>query len=266
MRFWSQNLNEKSGDIVGSMIRAGRAALYITDRASVRAEWSLWSRLRILGVALDLAQGDDTVVQIGLHFWWAHVWLSFDYWKWQQWLSNKIRRRDQKYGNGRALGLELGSDLTLRLSLWEDPMEWRKVDPAWWKLSINLPDFFLGQPAYSERNLRTERISVPMPEGIYNGTARFFESTWKRSRWPWPTRMVRADIKMDVPVGVPGKGENSWDLDDDAVFSMTTQATNATEAAAAIFNSVMRTRSKYGSKDWLPQGMKRMAVVEEAAL
>lgn len=141
---------------------------------------------------------------------------------------------------------------TLCLDLWNNTMESSNTDPWWWKISINPADILLGRHKYTTRDLSTERVEVPMPEAPYPASVRIFESTWQRPRWPWPRRMVRAEITPDTPIPLPGKGENSWDQDDDATHSLTCHATTAQAAAETLRASVMRDRVRYGSTAWVP--------------
>lgn len=92
-----------------------------------------------------------------------------------------------------------------------------------------------------------------MPEHPYPATVRLFESTWKRPRWPFARRMVRAEIEVEGGIPHPGKGENSWDCDDDATYSLTCQARTAEDAVAKLVGSVLRDRRNYGGRSWRPR-------------
>jgi hypothetical protein len=95
---------------------------------------------------------------------------------------------------------------------------------------------------------------VPMPEGNYPCTVTLERETWGRKRWPWTrTTQTRADIEMHVPVPHPGKGENSWDCDDDALYSMCGPFGSIGAATTAVAGSVMRSRERYGNgQAWTP--------------
>lgn len=108
--------------------------------------------------------------------------------------------------------------------------------------------------------LRTEPITegepavVPMPEGNYPCRVTLKTSTYGRARWPWSRRArPTAEVEMDVPVPEPGKGENSWDIDDDACHSLSGPYRSISEATAAVASTVMRQRERYGSgQRWEP--------------
>jgi len=90
-------------------------------------------------------------------------------------------------------------------------------------------------------------------DGCYPATVRFFESTWKRPRWPWSKKIVRADIYPDTPIPYPGKGENSWDCDEDATHSMMTAEETELGAVVAMVESVLRSRYRHGGLSWRPK-------------
>lgn len=130
-------------------------------------------------------------------------------------------------------------------------MSWSSKDPKWWRIRFNIPDTLLGPSKYTNRDLAFYRVNVMMPEGPYPSTVRVFESTWQRPRWPWPTRMVRSDLTPDYPIPEPGKGENSWDMDDDALYAITVPVASPEQAAIQAAESVMKKRIKYGfSTEW----------------
>jgi hypothetical protein len=254
MRFSSQNLNDKVGGEKGSMWREGRCWWYLDGNANksaekvVRFSWAMWSNLNTIGIKLDLATWDD-VFSIGFHFWKVHFWFGFEYWKLQQWLSKKIKRSNQAYGNGRVIGLECYSG-HIWINLWQDPMESRSVDPWWWHFSFDVMKVF-GKVNYSEQTIEERQITIPMPEKAYNATARLFVSVWKRPLG-FERRLKRIEIK--IPDGIPfeGKGENSWDLGQDATFGITCPANSIPEGVGHLVGSVLKDRVKNGGwNDWV---------------
>jgi hypothetical protein len=120
-------------------------------------------------------------------------------------------------------------------------------------ISFHLADFFFGLAQYTTIDLSTSQGMVILPEGAYPVNVRIFESTWKRPRWPRPVKMIRADVEaVDQQHGIPshaGKGENSWDLEDDALFSMTLPVSTPEEALKRVADSILRDRQKYGMPD-----------------
>lgn len=145
---------------------------------------------------------------------------------------------------------------TLRLEVWGREWEYRNRDPWWIRgVSVDLRDLVLGRPKYSTREVAAIRpILIPMPEGAYRGTCAIEEATWKRPRWP-ARRLLRADVKMEEPVPIPGKGENSWDCGEDAIHGMCCPASTVPEAIAEVVKSALSTRERHGGRNWRPQAV-----------
>jgi hypothetical protein len=126
----------------------------------------------------------------------------------------------------------------------------------------NLKDIVLGRAKYTEGDGEQEARTVHLAEGAYTlGLSRNL-STWKRPRWPVATRsesynwevISGPDGRKGLPV--PGKGENSYDCDEDAVSAGSIQARNADEAAGKVIGMVMRDRARRAGPDWMPEPAK----------
>jgi len=221
---------------------------------------SVWLHKRdCFWIHLDL-DGDNDAGQITLAItvpWLFSLYLWIHYWPLHKilpgkWVDSRCRPGTKfKMATPREIGLFIG-DGRVSLSLWHNPNDWSRDDPWWWEFTVHPIDFLLGRSKYSERNLSMHDDTLRMPEGYYDVKIRMFESTWKRSRWPWHRRMVRAEIECYEPIPVPGKGENSWDLDDDAVHSMTCLARTPEDAMNQLIASIYRDRERYGGIEWLP--------------
>lgn len=133
---------------------------------------------------------------------------------------------------------------------------WNRMQlwPGWhFTFDPRLTDKILGKRKYESRTEEEVRTVVPMPEGNYPAMVKLNVDTWTRARWPWSRKVLRrADVKMDVPIPVPGKGENAWDIDDDAVFSQYGVARNVAEAVSHVVRSALDSRERHGGKDWVP--------------
>lgn len=112
-------------------------------------------------------------------------------------------------------------------------------------------DRLLGRAECVTTTGKPEPVIVPMPEGNYPAMIREERRVWKRKRWPWPSK-TRRDywVEMDVAIPVPGKGENSWDCDDDAVHA--TGRSTPHDAVANVTRAALRDRANYGSPNWVP--------------
>lgn len=143
-------------------------------------------------------------------------------------------------------GFRLASLPWSRAALW----------PGWHgRLRPRLRDRALGKLEHSEDELRVVETVIPMPEGNYPATVRLTRAMWRRRRWPLSRRVVlRGHVEMKVPIPVPGKGENSWDIDDDAHYGVTCPARSVSEAVSAVAQGALRDRERYAGPNWRPAG------------
>ena len=250
-----QNLNEKGReDVVGSILKHGRAwfkPFGYGRNLSFNLEWSLWSKR--VSAGLGLADYDHAV-SVHLCVYLFSLYFTLEYFPLEQWLQKITKRKAEKYGNGRDIGFHW-MEGSLFINLWSDPMEWRSQDPKWGSFTICPSDILLGKRKYSERELRTDTRMLTLPERTYPVQIKLMEATWKRPRWPFPDKIVRASVEVEGGVPVPGKGENSWDCGEDAIYSSTMPAKTFDEALSGLYASVMRDRERYGGKNWLPSAV-----------
>ena len=175
----------------------------------------------------------------------------------------------------------IGTDMPHALDCpgWEKAESYEPARAALWpgwqvRLRVKLRDRLLGPTKYESRDILHEveprqpvrNLQVPggtmvlgipavvaMPEGNYPAVVRFTEDTWKRPRLPWNSRLIRrAEVTMLVPIPFPGKGENSWDIDDDALYSQSAPGVSVADATAKVAASAMRSRERYARRDWKP--------------
>jgi hypothetical protein len=185
--------------------------------------------------------------QLRLSFapWLFALYVTFERWPWlRKWEQAKDWRAKET-----SFAIHNGS---LWWKVWSNEDEWNKRTPKWRDSSFNVPNFLLGREQYSEVAQEPVAVSIPMPEGEYPAMVKLLTATWKRPRWPRATIRQRADIEVQNGVPIPGKGENSWDCDDDAMFSLLTSATTAEEAVQQFVAAVNRQRERYGGEGWLP--------------
>ena len=114
-----------------------------------------------------------------------------------------------------------------------------------WSKSWFVDDVVLGAAVYKEEVNETRQTTIPMPEGSYPAVVKMTKATWTRPR-SRPVTMERATVEMLVPIPIPGKGENSWDCEDDALYSLTTPADSVNAARLAVMSSAMRDRMRRG--------------------
>jgi hypothetical protein len=270
MHFHWQNLNEKGSvkgkTIKGSPIRHGRAWLRFGSyekRNSPEAHWEWNLGSHHIGLELSVGDGDSNDgVQLffgcGLIALWFAVegilpkrfiawgerrakrcpWMGYEYMQWP-----------------RSIGVRIFSG-AIWFDIWNWDGGWSSKQPKWLHFNFSPSDFFLGRPKHSSRLLGAERGNVYMPEGPYPVTVEMREDAWKRPRWPWPKKILRAYIDCPQGIPFPGKGENSWDCGEDATFSLTCPAKSVQDAISQLQASVLRDRERYGGRNWQPESQR----------
>lgn len=152
----------------------------------------------------------------------------------------------------RCLGFKI-HDGRIWFSLWADEMD-SGHNKSWQEFNLGPVNFLLGRMKYSQYGEQAHEVEIVMPEGRYPAVITTYTAVWKRARWPFAKRVYKADIEVEGGIPVPGKGDNSWDMDDDAIYSMSCSARTADEAAWKMFESVMGDRVRYARADWSPAG------------
>jgi hypothetical protein len=245
IRWHWQNLNDNDGRRPAGRPWHGRAWAQIARRdergPQVRVDWALGRFARSCDLNLEWGGGDsgsDVTLHLSLHRL-ASLWLTLEY---------ILPRRWQPAGIGsRRLGISY-ADHRLGVELWH---EWKGYGPqrAW---SLSLPDLLFGREKRSERATGSVDTAVALPEGVYPARIEFHELTARRPRWHGARLHHYATIDLLRPIPVPGKGDNDWDQDDNAIYSMSCQAESVEEAIAHLVKSVARDRREHGGLDWLP--------------
>jgi len=163
----------------------------------------------------------------------------------------------------------LGIDPTIRWEFWNRDGHWARKDPWWMHGRFSFKDFILGGSDFELIEEPPTDTHVPMPEALYPAKCIVGTYTWSYRR---PIgrlkdrvfgKRTRRDVRIEVPGGVPvpGKGENSWDCGDDAIYS--TGGRSPTDAIANLVRSALRARDEYGGKHMSVPGYKPPAREQE---
>lgn len=231
--------DQRGGRYIRPFWRSGAWVLWFGKRnRSIRIEWSIPTTL--FYAHIDLWGGDaDRDVSISFAFRLLFWSITFE----------DLMPRSSR--DGRTIGLSI-YDGGLSWSLWEHGSRWSSTQPKWWSGRIDPLDLLLGKERYSSRLIETAHVSIPLAEGSYPVTIKMREDSWKRSRWR-SRRLMRAYIEPDVPIPIPGKGENSWDCGEDALYSTVVQARDVPAAIGELVETVLSSRLRHGgSVDWMP--------------
>lgn len=206
-------------------------------------EWSRRGNFRLDLTFADSATGDHAItLLVGLP-WLFNLWIWLERAKWVERLPG-VEFVSGDYGSGERELSICTHDGYLWWRLWRNPNYGKSKD--WRDGAFNPANFFLGRAKYSEYGHNTFESFVELPEGRYPVTIKIYRATWKRPRWYKARTVQRADIKCEAGVPIPGKGENSWDQEDDRLYEVTCLAGTVEEAKAAFVDSVMERREKYG--------------------
>lgn len=132
-----------------------------------------------------------------------------------------------------------------------EPWTWTALHPGWqFDMRVRPRDWLFGRQKCTTVEGESKPVVIPMPEGNYAGTIQTEDRTWQRPRWPWPSQ-IRRSYYLQTNIPVPGKGENSWDCEDDAVMGCSGRTQE--DAIANATRSAMRSRERYGSgARWVP--------------
>lgn len=246
MYFNSQNLNEKPGGRKGSMLLHGRCWWKFGRRdgsgdTKYMLEWRLGSKSCRASANFNGPDDHNLMISVCL----PPVALYFG-------VRSKLVSRWFK-GSYKDRELELAiHSWAIWWNLWTPSMEWSCETPRWRNGSFHFLRFLSGKDRFEKRLLSEEPALVPMPERPYKAVVRLYECTWRRARW-FPKRQLRADVDLNNdPIGIPGKGENSWDCGDDATYSLWCLAGTVESAIAQTVESCLKTRRKYGGRNWTP--------------
>lgn len=222
MHFHSQKLGK-------SLIKHGKCWWHLSTKKTIGLEWCLFNP--DIGIGVDFEEyGSHNGILLSFGCGLVSLYLSLDMgWRFKRNREYSVRIFDN----------------TIWFACGRNPDEWRKGQPWYWDFNFCPADFFLGRPKYSSKVLSEHNVVIPMPEGCYDATIKLEESTWKRPRW-FKRTLRRADIEIPKGIGYPGKGENSWDCGDDAMFGLTCPAENLSEAIGKAVSSVLESRLKYG--------------------
>lgn len=144
-------------------------------------------------------------------------------------------------------------------NFWTPADEWNSKTPKYRNGSFHFDDFIKGKHHCERTPVSWEEFVLPFLEGTYKVKVTQFDrvDSWKR----WPSRRsVSFEVEAEGGVPCPGKGESSWDQDENATFSISMPAKvgrrTPYDAALSFWKSVMKSRERHGSKSWLPERFK----------
>jgi hypothetical protein len=252
MEFSFRNLNVRKDGSHGTALKAGRCSAYFGGSGcnSLDLEWGTWYH-GLFSLALLLGRNESPVsLHVGVPYF--TVYLSWENYRAASWLRKRMKDRKRPNGAHREFSVKQCAEY-LWINFYGDTDMFCSGDPWWYHVSVDIPRLLLGRERYSDAVVKTERVEIPMPEKAYPATIEWHMQTWKRPRWPFTVRRCSATVIPDEPIPEPGKGENSYDCEEDAMHSISTAAETSWGAIGRTVEAVMRQRIKYGGSAWRPK-------------
>lgn len=251
MRFRTQTLGE-------TLLEYGRCWLRLASwpaRSCFRAGWRLGGKSFRFMITWGGCENDLSVsvalpflgsAHVGMEYVLPEGWMNRNYarctgirvFDWKIWIDIW---NDDSWGGGNTVK-------------WTDPSTWGRTTGysfhgpkyPWSSMTFDPLRFLLGRMEVEKKDVREERVRVPMPEGNYDATVTLYRQVWARERLPWSSQVAhRAEIEPDEPIGVPGKGTTAYNCGDDAIYALTCNARRASEAAGKLAERAMDTRERH---------------------
>ncbi len=128
-------------------------------------------------------------------------------------------------------GLDYGisfRDWTLWWNIGTKPFEWNSRTPKWRQFSLDFLDFFFGKTSIIDESLvkvEAVKFKIGEKEFLMNEIA-WVRRTKIRRNIPYNIynqKWISLEMKIEKPPMRAGKGENTWDCDDDGAFGMYSQ-------------------------------------------
>lgn len=248
-----QNLNDNERGKPKGVPYEGRCWLWFRgfgerDR-NIGFSWNFWHPHWLFN--FHVAFKDESDVQFGLGLWPVSFHLSFENFfprRFKDWWHAKYEYSGREVWIYATRDESITGGVNFCWNFWRDP-DGGSMKKTWREKIVTFPDVILsplfGRIKHSEETLEDKDITIPMPEGMYEGKAKLSRSTWKRPRLPF-TSHVRHGAWVDIPIGIPyeGKGENSWDCGEDGIFGIGTDKPSYPALIARVVEHVLSQRKK----------------------
>lgn len=268
--FFFSSLMDDRGGCDRCPIWSGRSWLCLADRLEWHWEWHWFTpKNRNLGFQVGLHDGDgEDGVLLSLSIpWLCNLYVGLE--------GLLPCRNSRRYGIEYHFSREMGQWGCLAL-LWASRDDWDDKDKSlnFYK-SIDPCDVIFGKQVYSADLVRECSMELGLAwageREKYDANVKVERCSWvrPRDRFGWLT-MQRLSMDIDIPGGIPipGKGENSWDCDDDAIFGTGAKIEDSSDESLAkgwekVAEGILETRRRHGGESWRPV---RKESVAEASL
>lgn len=220
-------------EVTGSLAK-GQLLLHSIGGKTLEVSWDLWSAL--LHSTVAIGGQHDLVIAIALPP--GSV----------RFVVDRLLPMAFKPKDGRNVGVALSGG-TLYLDIWSNRARISPDDPWWQRMAFSPLDLVLGKAVKSEQFLGESVERVKLPEGRYQAVVRLAETTWTRTRWPFPVTMIRAHVRI-VGNGIPLPGSKGGE---ECLPELTCVASTSKEACKKMADFVKSTRVRKGGPNWSPK-------------
>lgn len=252
-----------------SLLRSGRWHIRITGighrhpsgnyprECGANIHWRVLPK-KGFGVGAQLkwgTNGSDTTPDISVHLGrLADIWVQFSHVIPYSWLERHRPDGSVDY-DSRVFSLNIGTD-RFRWECWARDGHWSRSDPKWMQGSIDYRTVLFGREEHTCTIVDEGTCVIPLPEANYPATYKIEHRVNRRTR---PLGRLRdtllgarewhtIDLTPGQPIIVPGKGENSWDCDDDHLWSQSSPGRSVAGAIGSFVESVLSTRERHGGQ------------------
>lgn len=240
---------------------------YLKNNKSISIEIAGWKSNPSICVRIDGGERD-----ICFHFALGFgIWISFERFLPKSWYPTYESKGYGRLPEEREVSISFhGGSLWWNFWVSEEWSSWTK-NKTWRKGCWHIVDWIKGKHKYERIEQYRDEHILPFYEGNYNvEVIRYL----RIDKWPrWKTKKavsweVRAGYYeegkfIEKPIPVEGKGENSWDCDEDATWSISfpgypyrKDIKTSYDAALYFWHSMMKSRERYGSAKWVPKEFK----------
>lgn len=120
----------------------------------------------------------------------------------------------------------------------------------WWD---KLKDLILGRTLCTTDKRWPESGFVEMPEGKYPAKFTFVTRCWTRPRSPFHKIRKSTDVEIEMGIPFSGKGENSWDCGEDALYGTGYAGWDIEACANYVRQEVLKDRKKRYDPEYWPE-------------
>lgn len=175
----------------------------------------------------------------------GQVFIGLSRWFFVRWFAKHVLPKNEKHGfpEERTIGIH-AHDRLIAWEIWREPGVSRRGDRR--NVVWSWDRWLFGDPSIDKTLRESGTTVVPMPEGPYHATYEIHNVTKSWPRFRRPKVNTSGRISVEGGIYVPGKGENSWDCGDDAIYSVGSRDATEEALVASFVSSVYRSRLRYG--------------------